>query len=488
MAKFELRLSSRIQKETGRAEVMLRYFHSDKFNLRAKSGIFISPGHFEYYIDKKKTQLAGVNIPGKVITATMDEAIKKGYSLYDRGEVVVRNRIETDDKIYHDHAKRQLDELRATIEAAYELERDRITADWLQKKVDVFHHPEMINTEKEFFPTMEEFIIKKSLSRSQIYTILSLMKSLSRYERFVQATDRHRKKFTWNIEAATGEDIEDFMSYLRNEKALFEEYPNLFAKLLNNYPFTFDMARKRYKVDTRGQNSMSALMKRFRAFWLWMLKNNITMNNPFRHITIDAEKYGTPYYLTLEERNKIADFDLSGHPHLAIQRDIFIFQCCIGCRVSDLLKLTPADVIDGEVNYIPRKTKGDKPETVRVPLNHRATMLVEKYKGMDKHGKLFPFTSIQTYNENLKDIFTLCDITRLVTVIDSVTGKDIKRPINELASSHMARRTFIGNLYKKVKDPNLIGKMSGHVEGSKAFARYRDIDKETRIETVALID
>lgn len=52
----------------------------------------------------------------------------------------------------------------------------------------------------------------------------------------------------------------------------------------------------------------------------------------------------------------------------------------------------------------------------------------------------------------------------------------------------MARRTFIGNLYRRVKDPNLIGKLSGHVEGSKAFARYRDIDKETREETVKLID
>lgn len=42
----------------------------------------------------------------------------------------------------------------------------------------------------------------------------------------------------------------------------------------------------------------------------------------------------------------------------------------------------------------------------------------------------------------------------------------------------MARRTFVGNLYKKVKDPNLVGKLSGHKEGSRAFARYRDIDDD----------
>ena len=31
--------------------------------------------------------------------------------------------------------------------------------------------------------------------------------------------------------------------------------------------------------------------------------------------------------------------------------------------------------------------------------------------------------------------------------------------------------------YKRVKDPNIVASMSGHKEGSKAFARYRVIDK-----------
>ena len=50
----------------------------------------------------------------------------------------------------------------------------------------------------------------------------------------------------------------------------------------------------------------------------------------------------------------------------------------------------------------------------------------------------------------------------------------------EIASSHLARRTFVGNLYKQVKDPNLVGALSGHKEGSRAFARYREIDEELK--------
>ena len=88
----------------------------------------------------------------------------------------------------------------------------------------------------------------------------------------------------------------------------------------------------------------------------------------------------------------------------------------------------------------------------------------------------------------IKKIFTTCGVNRIVTVLNLITGEEEKRPLNEIASSHLARRTFIGNLYKKVKDPNLVGSLSGHKEGSKAFAHYRDIDEGMKKELVNLLD
>jgi hypothetical protein len=82
----------------------------------------------------------------------------------------------------------------------------------------------------------------------------------------------------------------------------------------------------------------------------------------------------------------------------------------------------------------------------------------------------------------------MAGVTRMVSVIDVKTNREVQRPLNEIASSHMGRRTFIGNMYKQVKDPDLIGSMSGHVEGSKAFTRYRAIDDEMKIELVNLIN
>lgn len=76
----------------------------------------------------------------------------------------------------------------------------------------------------------------------------------------------------------------------------------------------------------------------------------------------------------------------------------------------------------------------------------------------------------------------------MVTVLNRVTGEEEKRPIYEIASSHIARRTFVGNLYKKVKDPNLVGALSGHRDGSRAFARYREIDEDIKKELVKMIE
>ena len=135
-----------------------------------------------------------------------------------------------------------------------------------------------------------------------------------------------------------------------------------------------------------------------------------------------------------------------------------------------------------------RKTKEKNPVTVSVPIKGRAETLLNKYRNVDPNGKLLPFISAQKYNDAIKEIFKLCGITRLVTVLNSITGEEEKQPINEVVASQMARRTFVGNLYKKVKDPNAISAMSGHKPGSTAFARYRDIDMDIKTELIDLLN
>ena len=199
-----------------------------------------------------------------------------------------------------------------------------------------------------------------------------------------------------------------------------------------------------------------------------------------------AEHFRTSI-VSADSRQLYADLKIgTAAPQLAIQRDIFIFQTLIGCRVSDLYRMTKLNVVNEAIEYIPKKTKEGNPVTVRVPLNDKAKEILERYK--EYEGKLLPFISEQKYNDAIKKIFKLAGVDRIVTILDPLTHNEIKRPIYEVASSHLARRTFIGNIYKKVKDPNLVSALSGHKEGSKAFRRYRDIDEEMKKDLVKLLD
>ena len=332
-----------------------------------------------------------------------------------------------------------LDEFQAADQAG-------VTGEWMQDAVDRFHHPDRTGR-RDFFDLYDEFCLTQDVS-----------------------TDR-RKRY----KVVRGY-LEDFQED-RKKKLTIEGTD---ASVLD--AFRAFMAK-----GGRGKNIIIDYMKVVRAFYHWMNGRGLCSADPFRGYQIGTAVYGTPYYLTLEERDRLYRTRLHNHPSLAVQRDIFVFQCLVGCRVGDLIKLKKEDIVDGVLTYIPRKTVDDRPVVVRVPLNHMAAEIVARYADLPGN-RLLPFISKQKFNDAIKRCFLAARLTRPVSVLDPVTRKEVKLPLNEVASSHLARRTFIGNLYKQVADPNLIGAMSGHTEGSRAFARYRTIDDEMKASLVGMLD
>jgi len=499
MAKIDyIKLSK--PRNDGKAELIVRLYVTKTFRPQFRSGLYLNPQRFISLDSTNRCRRYEIDIPreGTQNFAEIKDLkeVKRKFALY-------------------------IERLQAICDVTSEKHKDELTADWINTSIRLINkdntniedisYPHIISlidkerqeieaesikaNKRPFFDYMIDFRnnAKKKVNgkregdKSEVWkkNFDVLVRALKRYEMFVQLSDKKRKDFTLDIDTIDKDTLEDIESYLRNEHTLLEEYPKIFAK----FPANTDTKRKSPKPQPRGNNTICALFNKLKAFYNWALEKEKTSNDPFKgYEGITSEKYGTPYYITLDERNQIADFDLSGKPQLAIQRDIFIFQCCIGCRVSDLMRLTDNNIIDGAIEYIPTKTKGDRQKTVRVPLNSRALEILNRYKRKKTKGLILPFISSQKYNDAIKEIFVICGITRNVTVIDSITGREIQRPINEVASSHMARRCFVGNLYKRVKDPNLIASMSGHTEGSKAFSRYREIDDEVKKEVIKLID
>ena len=498
MAQIETRLSQKVNKDTGRAEILLRLYQGKKYDLYAKTSLFVMPRYFEYYINKTKTAKNGVSVPDKTFTATREEATKKGYILYDRGELVVNARILTDEVKFHKEQYRKLSELKMFIFGQLEsLNDELVSSAWLNKTIDCFLNPdeyiekeiEEVNNNLTIYELSELYISKHQFSQEHTKAIRVLFRDLARFEAYIGLTDKERKNFKIEINTLTRKDIESFEHYLRNEYHYAQKHPKIFDNLLSKYPIGINARRKTSKLEVRGNNTIIKILKRFKTFYKWLNENSYTDNRPFEGIKIGTEIYGNPIYITIDERNKMADYDLSAYPSLEVQRDIFIFQCLVGCRIGDFMNMTQANIVNGILTYLPHKTKDELHQVnPRIPLNQRALSLIEKYKGKDEYGRLFPFISSQKYNDAIKKIFKLCGITRNVVVRDPATGNSEIKPICDIASSHMARRTFAGAAYKKVKDPNVVAKMTGHVEGSKAFLRYRDIDDDMLKEVIDLIE
>jgi len=380
-----------------------------------------------------------------------------------------------------DAVKRNLDqkvsEITALISERY---HKGVDGKWLKHIIQVYHHPNLIYSEDGIDTSLAnqvtEYYKHRKVATTTIYTAHGIIKKIKRFEKYMQ-TVKHRKGYVMYAESITEEDLYFFKEYCLDEYLISQDNPEIFEGVK---PWQMPKAEL-------SENAVYDILHRLRTVMKWIDLNGIPTTKPFSRFELKAPIYGTPWYLTLEERDRIWNLDLSAESNqLQFHRDIFIFQCCVGCRMGDIGRFTKANIINGALEYIPHKTAESSGRLVRVPLNQKAREILDRYRW--RTTTLLPYFEDFEYNKGIKKLCTMAGITRIVSVLDPKTRTEVKKPLNEIASSHMARRTFIGNMYKKVKDPDLIGSMSGHVEGSKAFARYRTIDDDMKRELVDLIN
>ena len=379
-----------------------------------------------------------------------------------------------------------LRKLKSFVETEYQAaSKEDVSTEWLKEVVDKYHHPENYITEEEieaetkpaFDQLFKRFLDEHKLSEVRQKNFRVIKRACLRYELYVRTTRRGQKSFVLDIDTVNTDTLRDIWSFFENEHLYYELYPDL-----------YEQVKEKRKPKPRGENTLIDYFCRIRTFFLWCHDvAKVTNNKPFDSFRIEECVYGDPVYPTLEERDKLYKADFSDDKELETQRDIFVFQSVIGCRIGDYYRMKKNYIINGAIEYIAGKTKDDRPITVRVPLNEIAKAILAKYKDCPGD-QLLPFIGEQEYNRLIKEAFKRAGLDRMVTLLDPLTRKEVKRPLYEVASSHMARRTLIGNLYKRVKDPNLIGSLSGNKEGSKAFERYRNIDEDMKKELVNLLD
>jgi len=299
-----------------------------------------------------------------------------------------------------------------------------------------------------------------------------ILNALKRFEYYKKLSD---KKFTLNFATFTETILLELEIYLGAEYDYIKinrQFKKQFPKYKSNKP--------------RSQNTINGNLNKIRTFFNWCIKRKYTLSTPFSLYKLKSSIYGTPYYPTKDEILKIYHHNYTDKT-LHLQSKIFVFQCMTGPRVGDLYRLKANNIVDDTLVYIPEKQKTKRADTLKVPLNEIAKQIIRDYSNTSDD-RLFNFCSLFHYNKFIKDAFTIANIKRTVAILDPLSGNEVFKNINEIISSHGARRFFVGTIYNEVQDPNLIGELSGHSYGSRAFSRYRNVNSDLKKKLVAILD
>lgn len=227
-------------------------------------------------------------------------------------------------------------------------------------------------------------------------------------------------------------------------------------------------------------------LKLLQAFFAELENTGEIRRSPFRKISAEKRRiimhvmYDAPVFLKAEEFGLVMSTAVPASLQWA--KDLFVLNCALGCRIGDLLRLTMDKVAVSDegipyVHYIPSKTARAMVinKEVETPLIRPALEIIKRTRlhlmGPNQHyGK-------QRYNETLRQLLQYCGINRLVCLYDTELGDNVYRPIYEVASSKLARKTHVDMLTKVQINYYAAGL---HREGSGAVFRYTSLELSDR--------
>lgn len=349
------------------------------------------------------------------------------------------------------------------------------SSEQLNQYVDEYLNPEKYNTEKTALGLYDRFsnYIEQSFKdgifgegRKRHYDVL-----LRELNRFLIIND------LCNINPIdfTNEKLILFRDFLINEYTFVNKYRGLYAGMtVRNTP-----------TAPRGQNTVATKLKKIQAFFNELESNDELPVSPFRKLgkqrkaVMMKEQYDEPICLTKNEFIKIQNTNVP--KPLQETKAAFLLQCSLGCRIGDFqtLSLDNLSIEEGIpfIHYLPRKTmkENDTRTEIKTPLVLFALEIIKKYKF--KFPILRYVSGERGYNDKIKMLLEHCGIDRLVAVFNETTNKNEYKPLYEMGSSKLARKTHVDLMNKVQIDKYAAGL---HAKNSGAVDRYTNMGVKER--------
>lgn len=276
------------------------------------------------------------------------------------------------------------------------------------------------------------------------------------------------------------EEVLEFRQFIYDEYKYVPEHPELYPQGVGH------RSPKKRMRDTTVVHDLKLLQ----AFFAELENTEEIRRSPFRKITMEKRRimmhvmYDAPIFLRAEEMKRVMKASVPSDLQWA--KDIFVLNCAIGCRIGDLLRLTPDKVAISEegipyVHYMPSKTfkmQGSNWE-VKTPLIEPALEIIKR-TGLRLMGPNLKYEK-QRYNKALRQLLRICGINRRVSLYCPETGDNVYKSICDIATSKLARKTHIDMLNKVQINYYAAGL---HRQGSDAVFRYTGLELRDRYELI----
>ena len=180
----------------------------------------------------------------------------------------------------------------------------------------------------------------------------------------------------------------------------------------------------------------------------------------------------------------IENYEATKSASQALSKDIFLFQCYTGQRISDVIGLKKKNIKiskdSSDMEWELYQEKGNKRHAVYIYILDSARNILNKYLiGKDHDDFIFPRQSPVITNRNLKKIGKAAGLTEVITKVNysGKTRKELSMPKYHFLTTHIGRKTFTTLLSSGNMSDHEIQSMTGH-SSSKEMRPYKGIDKE----------
>lgn len=222
-------------------------------------------------------------------------------------------------------------------------------------------------------------------------------------------------------------------------------------------------------------NTVHGKIKKIKQMCLEAMKYGVEVNRNFGDVKISEQK-NHPVYLLWDEVEALEKLP----PNIYL--DAFLFRCYTGVRFSDMKNMNPDSILkSGNHKTIPIFLAKQRKK-------HKIFLPEKAYEIWKRNNFKFSDQYLQPENREIKEFAKTAKLKRNIQTIQySLQKPSVKiKPIHEIISTHMARRTFARRWFDQGGNLNLLRDYLGHASLNTTL-HYIGIESEEANEEASRI-